>query len=100
MPCALRKRHELHEAAIAPDQQVRRHLEAPDLPKVRVGIPVELVRKQCLDLRPPKLTRRQTDAVNDNHRWRYPVGARIAIGAGTVLCLLEETSGFVHPEEA
>ena len=100
MPCALRKRYELHQTAIASDQQVRRHLKAPDLAKVRVSVPVELVRKQRLDLRPAKLTRRQTDAMNDNHRWPHSIGARIAIGAGAVLSLLEEASGFVHPEEA
>ena len=100
MPCALRKRYELHKTAVAPDQQVRRHLKTPDFPKVRMRIPVKLVRKQRLDFRSAKLARWQTDAVNNNHRWLRSVGARIAIGAGTVSCLLDEASGFVHSEEA
>jgi len=43
------------------------HLEAPDFPEVRMGIPIELVRKQRLDLGSAEFPWRQADAVNDDH---------------------------------
>jgi hypothetical protein len=46
---------------------VCRNLEAPNFVVVRMRIPIELVRKQRLDLGSAEFPWRQADAVNDDH---------------------------------
>lgn len=54
----------LPQASIASNIKVGGHFQVPDLPEVRVGIPVQLVGKQGLDLVTSILSGRQADGVD------------------------------------
>lgn len=64
MPGSVIAADKLPQGAIAPNVEVRRHLQPPDLPKVRVGVPVQLIGEQGLDLVAAVLTGRQADGVH------------------------------------
>ena len=82
MPCALLKRHELDEFAVAPYQQVRRHFEPANLVEKGVGIPVEAVGEQGFYFRTAKSARRKTDAMQHDQLRRRSIRASIAVTAG------------------
>ena len=65
VPGAATKRYKLNQFAIPAYQQVRRDLEATNLGKIWMSIPIERIRKQLLDLRTAELARRKADAMHD-----------------------------------
>ncbi len=80
VPGALRARDELHQPAVAANQEMRRHAQRRDRRVVRVGHRVETVREEPLDPIAPELSRRERDAVDDDQRDRGIRGPRIAVG--------------------
>ena len=66
MPGAIRKGDELHEPAIASNQEMRGYLQMGNGAKAVVSMRVETIAEQTLDVRPTELTGRQADSVNDN----------------------------------
>ena len=66
MPGTLAEADELHRLATAPDQQVGRDLQVCDGCEVGMSAGIERIGKKLLDKRTAELTRRKTDAVNDN----------------------------------
>lgn len=66
MPRASIERHELHETAITPDQQVAGDLHTGEISKIRVAIAIKPAGKERLDVRPAEMACRQTDAVDDD----------------------------------
>ena len=66
MPGAIRKSDELHEPAIASNQEMRRYLQMGNCAEAVVSMRVETVAEQTLDVRSTELTGRQTDSVHDN----------------------------------
>ena len=100
MPCSLRKRHKLDNAAATANQDMRGHLHATNFTKVRVRIPIEIVGKKRFDFRSAELARRQADAVNNDHRRLRTLRARITVRTVATCGLLEPAGGFVHSEEA
>ena len=62
MPCPVIAADKLPECAIAPDIEVGRDLQSPDLPKVGVCVPVQLVGEQRLHLVAAVLAGRQRSA--------------------------------------
>ena len=86
VPGALGKRHELHYLAVATNQQVRRNLEAANLGKIRMCIPIERIAEQRFDFGSAKFTRRQTDAMQNEQLERCAIGASVAIWARYEAC--------------
>jgi hypothetical protein len=84
MPGALRKRHKLHELAIATDQQVSRDFKAANLRKIRMRVPVQLIGEQLLDFGAAETSGWQTDTVQNDERGIAVPGPRILVGAGTL----------------
>jgi len=84
MPCPFGEWHELYELSIAPDKQMGRDFQAPDLAEVLVTVPVQRIGKQSFDFRATELARRQADAVQDDEINIHTRGARILVGAGTL----------------
>ena len=66
MPGAIRKGDELHEPAIASNQEMRRYLQMGNGAKAVVRMRVETIAEQTLDVRSTELTGRQADSVNDD----------------------------------
>ena len=64
MPGSLLRADKLDELARALNIKVCGNLSAPNLLKVRVGIPVQLIGKQLLHKSPTVFPRRQADGVN------------------------------------
>ena len=100
VPCAFTKRHKLDDAPVAPNENMRGYLHAPDFSKVRVRTPVQRIGEQRFDFRPAKFARRETDPVNDNHGWPGPIGTIVLVRAMALHGRLQQTSGFVDVEEA
>ncbi len=65
MPGTLIERHKLHNLAITPNQQMRRHFQLINLGKIRMHIRRKLAQKKLFNIRAAKLARRQADIVND-----------------------------------
>src|SRR5438034_11484431 len=63
MPGAARDRHELHELAVAPHEEVRRDAQLRDLAEIRVRFRVEAIGEEALDRVAAVLPRRQADRV-------------------------------------
>ena len=63
------------------DEKMRGDFEAANLAEIRVGIPVEPVREQLLDLLAAKLAGREADAVQHDHLRRTAVRPRVGVGA-------------------
>ena len=66
MPGALCNRHKLHEFTGPADEEVRRYFQPGDLGEIRMGIRVQRVHEQRIDMRAAKLAGRQRDIVNDD----------------------------------
>jgi len=67
VPRTLGERYKLDDLTVTSDQQMRRNRETPDLGKIRMCVPIELIEKQRLDLTTAEFPRRKTDAVQNNH---------------------------------
>jgi len=80
MPCALAAWHELHDLAVAPDQEMRGHPKSPQGFEIGVGSAIETVGEQANHRLPTELARRKTDGVNDQQRDRLALGPFVAIG--------------------
>ncbi len=85
MPGSIRKRDELHDAPISPHKQMGRNLEATYLVEVGMGIPIETVRKQLLDLRPSESARWQADPVQYNEARDLTGRPRIPVRTSALL---------------
>ena len=66
MPGAIRKGDELHEPAIASNQEMRRYPQMGNGAKAVVSMRVETIAEQTLHVRSTELTGRQADSVNDD----------------------------------
>jgi len=100
MPCSLRKWHELDDAAVAANQDVRGHFQVTNLGIVRMRIPIEIVGKKRFNFWSAELSWGQADAVNDDHRRLRTFRTRIAVRTVATCGLLEPAGGFVHSEKA
>lgn len=96
MPGALVKRHELHQFSATPDQQMRRYLKAANLIEVGVSVPVELVQEQGFDFPTTEFSRRQADAMQDDHLERSTAGARIPVRTPTQPGGLDQPGLGIH----
>lgn len=65
VPCAVQHGHKLDYFTAASDDEVRRHLQSPNLFEVGVCRPVELIGEELLDLRATILARRKADGMDD-----------------------------------
>ncbi len=66
MPGPPVERHELHERAVAADEQVRRDFHPVDFAKIRMRQRIKVPEKEFLDMRAAEFPRRQADAVHDH----------------------------------
>ena len=76
------------------------YLEAADLVKERVRIPVELIGEQLLYFVPAELARWQTDAVDDKQPGVCRIRSFVVVGTLAEPPRSEEPGGFVDGEEA
>jgi hypothetical protein len=79
MPGALVDGDELQQRAVAPHEEVRRHLQAADRLVVRVRVPVEPVGEEALDGVAAVLAGRQADRMHDGQRHFGRRRARAAV---------------------
>lgn len=80
MPGAVVSGYKLHEAAIAADQEVSRHVQPTQLFQPRVRGVIQPVQEQVDNFRPAKDSRRQADIVDDQQIGLGVSGALIAMG--------------------
>jgi len=98
VPGPLRKGHKLDQLAVAFHQQMRRYLHSTNLTKVGMAVPVQRIGEQLFNLRPAELSRRQANAMHDQHFGLRSIRARILIGAGTLPGWLNEPGRGVDAE--
>ena len=100
MPRPSREGHKLRNASITANEHMRGDFHPANLLEVWMGIPIECVCKQGLDLRATKLAWRQADAMQHDHRGLCITRPRIAIGAGALRSRTQKPGSIVHVEEA
>ena len=66
VPGSVGEGNELHERAVAANQKMRGDLQVCNAIEAFVGMRVEAIAKELLDVRSPELARRQTDSVHDD----------------------------------
>ena len=98
VPGALGAGNELDQLAIAPDQEMRRHVEVAQGPVVRVGGGIEGVGEQPDDGITAELARRQADVVHDQQRDRRVLRTLVEIGRGHLNRPGEHTVRVKKPE--
>ena len=79
MPGPVIGRHELHQRAIAPDQEMRRYPQLAQLIKIGVGIEVEPVTEQVGNIRAAEFAGRQADIVDHQQVDRAIGRPRVAV---------------------
>ncbi len=99
MPGALIERHVLHQLAITPNQQMRRHLKLSDARKIGVRLSVQTVAKQLIDIITIKLLGRQADTVNDQQRNIILIRARITIRRSQLSGAVESMFENIHDHQ-
>jgi hypothetical protein len=72
--------HELHQFAVASNEEMGGHRQASNLLEVGVGIPIELVGEQLFDLGATELARRQADGVDDDQVDQGAIWPRAKVG--------------------
>ena len=60
------QRHELSDGTVPANEQVRRYAKLGNVTEERVGVGLEAIRKQPINLIAAELSRRETDAVDDD----------------------------------
>ena len=86
MPGPVLGADKLDQSAITSDEKMGRHLQAPDLLEIRVGIPVQLVREKGLHLWAAILARRQADRMDHHQVDACPLWPDAKIGGIDPLC--------------
>ena len=80
VPGAQAARHELHEPAVAPDQEVGGDAQRLDFPVVGMRVGIQGVGEQALDAVAAELARGQGNGVHHDQPHGLPGGTLIAIG--------------------
>lgn len=91
MPGATIERYELHELAVAANQQMRRDFNATNLIEIGMTVPVQRFREQLLDFRTAEFAGRQADAVQNQQLGRSAFRPLVLIGAVTLPCWLDKS---------
>jgi len=79
MPGAPTTFDELDQLAVAPDQEMGRDTQACDRPEIRMGIGIEPIGEERLDVRPAEPVRRQADCVYDDQLDRSAARAFVRV---------------------
>ncbi len=74
--------HKLRKRSRAANQKMRRHSQAPQIRKRRVGITVKLPHEQILDVSPAELTCRQADVMDHQQFWSAAIRPLIPVRRG------------------
>jgi hypothetical protein len=85
VPGARLKGHVLHDAAIAPDERMRRDALPRDVAKEGMRIRIQSAGKEPIDPRSAELARRQADAVDDDEVGTVSCGRASKCGDSTCL---------------
>ena len=92
MPGAPRKRHELNERAVTPQQQMCRNVQLVNPREILVLTGIQAVGEELLDIGPAIFAGRQADAVQEN-KFRLHAGRSfILIGRWTLAGWLDKAA--------